>query len=107
MSSETGKLAPPTPWIISPNGICEVYANLMHITWSLDDVRIRLAQIVANPSTPTPGPSFIGAAEERAAITVSWRTAKLMRDNLSRAIEHFEKLNGAIRTDVKLPPSIP
>lgn len=94
---------PPVPWVKSPNGIAEVYANVMHVTWSRDDVRIRLAQMIDSPTTPNPGAGFQGAAEERAAVTFSWRLAKIARDSLAAAIENFEKTNGPIEVDIKLP----
>jgi hypothetical protein len=51
-------ISPPYPvlrWIKSPDGICEVYANAVHVTWTQDDVRIRLGQLVNDPETPNPG----------------------------------------------------
>jgi hypothetical protein len=92
-------------WIKSPDGVSEVYANLMHITWSVDDVRIRLAQMVDSPETPNPGKGFSGAAQERAAVTFSWRSAKILRDELASAIENYEKTNGPINVDLRLPNS--
>lgn len=94
------------PWIKSPTGISEVYANSLHITWTLDDVRIRLAQVVNSPETPNPGPQFIGVNEERAALTISWRMAKLLRDQLILSINNFEKTNGPIKVDVTLPTNL-
>jgi hypothetical protein len=94
------------PWVESPDGIVEVYANAVHLTWSLDDVRIRLAQVVVDRETPNPGTDFRGVNEERAAVTLSWRMAKLLRDQLAAAIEQFEKTNGPIKLGLQLPPSI-
>jgi hypothetical protein len=94
------------PWIKSPSGVTEIYANAAHITWTLDDLRIRLGQIIDSPETPNPGPSFLGATEERAAVTLSWRNAKLLRDNLSSIIEGYETVNGEINIDLTLPNSI-
>lgn len=93
-------------WIKSPDGVCEVYANMMHVTWTLDDVRIRLGQLIGSPETPDPGPTFRGAAEERAAITLSWRVAKILRDQLSGVVEKFEQANSPIDINIKLPPSV-
>jgi hypothetical protein len=90
------------PWIKSPNGVIDVYSNSIHVTWSLDDVRIRLAQVVDNPETPNPGLEFSGVNQERAAITLSWRMAKVLRDQLTIVITAFEKKNGQIKTDVEL-----
>ena len=95
------------PWVKSPKGIAEIYANSIHITWSLDDIRIRLGQIVDNPETPNPGKDFRGAIEERAAITFTWRNAKLAILDLARAIQNYEKVNGEINLSVQLPPSAP
>jgi hypothetical protein len=104
------RISPPAPvlkWYKSPEGICEVYANAAHVTWTQDDVRIRLGQLVDDPETPNPGPEFRGANEERAAITFPWRHAKLLRDQLTTVIDAFEKANGPIKIDVKLPANIP
>lgn len=94
------------PWIKSPKGIFEIYANSTHITWSLDDVRIRLGQVIDSPETPTPGMNFRGAIEERAALTITWRNAKLAAYELMRAVQHYEETNGEISMDVKLPHSM-
>jgi hypothetical protein len=107
MNDKDNDQPPKIQWVKSPHGVCEVYANMMHITWSLDDIRIRLAQLVESPATPNPGPDFVGAAEERAAVTLSWRSAKILRDQLVTAIENFENTNGTINVDVTLPPTVP
>jgi hypothetical protein len=98
---------PKLKWFKAPEGVYDVYANATHVTWSVDDVRIRLGQIVDSPATPNPGPDFVGAVEERAAVTFSWRSAKLMRDQLTAAIGHYEEVNGPIKVDLKLPPNLP
>jgi hypothetical protein len=105
MSEET-KVVPEIVWIKSPKGICEVYANTMHVTWSLDDVRVRLGQMVDSPETPNPGPGFAGAIEERAAVTFTWRGAKILHHQLAAIIESYETVNGPIDLDVKLPSSM-
>jgi len=97
----------PPEWKKSPDGVLDFYANTAHLTWSLDDVRVRFAQLIESPETPNPGAAFIGIAEERVAITFSWRNAVVFRDALSRAIENYEKTNAPIKTDIKLPPSVP
>jgi hypothetical protein len=93
---------PPTEWIASPHGIVEIYANLATMQWTLDDVRVRLAQLINDPQRPTPGPVFYAVAEERGAVTFSWRTAKIFRDQLANLIANYEKQNGEIATDIKL-----
>lgn len=92
-------------WVKSPNGVMEIYANMSHMVWSLDDVRIRLGQIIESRETPNPGPGFKAVAEERAAVTFTWRAAVLLRDHLTALINAYEETNGPIKTDVKLPPS--
>ena len=107
-SEKTNVEAEPVPldWIKSPQGVAEIYANNVHITWSLDDVRVRLAQLVTSPKSPNPGAGYLAANEERAAITFSWRNAKLLRNQLASIIQRYEETNGEIRTDVKLPLSV-
>jgi hypothetical protein len=92
-------------WIRSEDGISEIYANMSHITWTLDDVRIRLAQLVAHPEGLNPGREYKVVAEERAAVTFTWRAAVLLRDQLIMLIQSYEKTNGPIKVDVKLPPA--
>ncbi len=92
-------------WIKSPDGVVEIYANTSHMVWSLDDVRLRLGQMVESPRTPNPGPDFVAVAEERAAVTFTWRNALMLRDQLSALIEAYEKVNGPIKKDVKLVPA--
>jgi|ERR1017187_6031765 hypothetical protein len=93
---------PAIEWRKSPGGVLEVYANLSNIQWTLDDVRVRVAQLITSPDHPTPGPAFVAIAEERAAVTFSWRNVKLLRNQLSNIIESYEKVNGEIVTDIKL-----
>jgi hypothetical protein len=102
MADDTPKKLPPR-WERSPNGVFDVYANVSHITWTLEDIRIRLGQLVASPEARTPGKDYRSVAEERAAVTFSWRAAVLLRDQLTLLIGEFEKENGPIRLDIKLP----
>ncbi len=93
----------PPRWVQRPDGVCEEYANFVHLTWSLDDVRVRFAQLINDPTTPDPGPKLKGVAEERAAITISWRNAKILRDSLTMIIDLWEKRNGEIPLNLELP----
>ena len=97
---------PPIHWIEAPDGVYEIYANMANITWSLDDLRIRLAQLVPHPEVRDPGDKYVTVAEERAAVTLTWRNAKLLRDHLTAVIENFEKTNWEIKLDVKLPGNL-
>lgn len=96
---------PKLPWIKSPTGSVEIYSNIMHLTWTLDDVRVRLGQIVTSPDSMTPGAGYKGVNEERAAVTFSWRNAKLLRDELATLIARYEKVNGEIETATVLAPN--
>jgi hypothetical protein len=96
---------PELPWMLSPRGVVEVYANNMHVTWTKDDLRIRLAQIVEDPTAPTPGAEFKAVNQERVAVTFNWRGAKILRNQLNRIIAAYEKANGEVNIDVTLPAS--
>ncbi len=104
MSDKDAGQRPPIDWVKSPNGVFEMYANMLHVTWTVDDVRLRLAQMVNSPAAQNPG-KYAGMADERAAITFSWRMAKVLRNQLTLAIENCEKANGEIKIEMKLPPS--
>jgi hypothetical protein len=92
-------------WIQPQKGICEVYANQVHMTWTKDDVRIRLGQWTAHQKGLNPGKQFKSAIEERGAVTLPWRMAKLLRDQLTQIIDSYETSNGTINKDVQLPKS--
>jgi hypothetical protein len=96
---------PKLPWVKSPAGIAEIYANMFHATWTLDDMRVRIGQVVDSPETPNPGEGFKGITQERAAVTFSWRNAKVLRNQLIQIIEYYEKVNGEIKIDPALPSS--
>ncbi len=99
------EVKPPIFWIKSPTGTAEYYANMSHVMWSLDDVRVRLGQLIeAQDSDPTR--PFIPVAQERAAVTMSWRNAKLLAKQLAALVESYENVNGEITLDVKLPPAV-
>jgi hypothetical protein len=103
--SDTKTNKKPPDWITPEEGVFDVYANTAHLTWTLDDVRIRFAQLVTSPDSPNPGKEFVGVVEERVAVTFSWRNAVIFRDGLSKMIEAYEKVNGPIKVDIKLPPN--
>jgi len=92
-------------WVRSPDGVFDVYANLAHITWSLDDVRVRLAQLVPSSEALSPGKSFRSVAEEKGAITFSWRNAKVLAIELSKVVQNYETVNGEINLHPALAAS--
>lgn len=99
------KEKPSIAWVRSPNGIVEIYANLAHITWSLDDVRVRLGILVPSAETLSPGKDFRSVVEEKAAVTISWRSAKILALEFARLIQSYEKVNGEINVKPTLTPS--
>jgi hypothetical protein len=106
MTDNESEAKKPIEWMKPEEGVFDFYANTAHLTWSLDDVRVRFAQLVDSPETPNPGGSFVAVAEERVAVTFSWRNAVVFRNALSAVIESYEKVNGPIKLEVKLPPSM-
>jgi hypothetical protein len=83
------------------DGIFEVYTNFVNVTWTLFDVRLRLAQVV--PTATKVGDNSAGfVAEERAAVTMAWPEAKVLRDMLANAVKRYEETNGEIKP-LKLP----
>jgi len=98
---------PPIQWVEPPERAPEYYANMVNILWSLDDVRFKIGQLVDDPSKSTPGPNSIVVALASAAVTLSWRNAKLLRDDLIELVNSYEKVNGEIITSVVLAPGKP
>jgi hypothetical protein len=92
---------PKPKWVKSPQGVTEVYANTSLAMWSLDDVRLRLGQLVN--AEDDPNAEWRAAAQERVAVTMSWRNAKLLRNQLMELIKLYEDVNGEINLNVKLP----
>ena len=70
--------------------------------WSLDDVRFRLGQLI-NGEDNASSENFVPSAQERAAVTMSWRNAKILRNQLQQLVNIYEKVNGEINIEVTLP----
>jgi hypothetical protein len=88
-------------WTRSPNGFAEIYSNYVSVTWTLFDVRLRLARLV--PTAARVGEDLKGfVLEESAALTVAWPEAKVLRDALDDAVRRYETANGEIKK-LKLP----
>jgi hypothetical protein len=98
------KKQPETPvkfeWSKRKEGTPEIYSNYVNASWTLFDVRIVLGQLV--PLNSGGGAEFV--VEERAAITVAWPEAKILRDALTDLVARYEKVNGEIKP-LKLPPA--
>lgn len=93
---------PKAKWVKSPLGVAEYYINTSLVMWSLDDVRFRLGQLI-NAEENSLDEDFKAIAQERAAVTMSWRNAKVLRNQLAQLIKLYEDANGEINVDIKLP----
>ena len=93
---------PNAKWVKSPLGVAEYYINTSLVMWSLDDVRFRLGQLI-NGEDNSSKEDFTAVAQERAAVTMSWRNAKLLRNQITQLIKLYEDANGEINVDVILP----
>lgn len=98
--SDTKK--PKAKWVKAPQGVAEYYVNTSLVMWSLDDVRFRLGQLI-NAEDNSSDDDFIAIAQEKAAVTMSWRNAKVLRNQLVQLIKLYEDTNGDINVDVTLP----
>jgi hypothetical protein len=93
MSDE--QTTPPIPFRTNPSAP-EIYANYVHLSWTLFDVRVRLGQIIPTANAPSEPKEFV--AQEVGAVTMSWGQAKFLRDSLVDAIARYETANGLLVT---------
>jgi hypothetical protein len=88
-------------WVTPEDGVHEVYADWYHVNWLPLNVRIRFAQIIADPRTsPAKGSSWV--LEERVALTMPWLAVKTLAEMLTKIVNAYEKENGEM-----LVPKIP
>jgi hypothetical protein len=78
---------------IKTKEVPEIYGNYVNVSWSLFDVRFVVGQLV--PTGPNLTSEFF--AEQRAAVTVAWPEAKVLRDLLIDLVARYEKVNGEIK----------
>jgi len=85
------------------DGVFETYANVVNFNWTLTDVRIRFAQLLQVPDEDRPTwENQHGILLERAAITIPWMQAKIIRNGLDGLIKNYEAINGELKVP-KLP----
>jgi hypothetical protein len=85
------------------DGVFEAYSNVVNLNWTLTDVRIRFAELIQVPDDDRPNwENQHGVLLERAAITVPWHQAKMLRDMLDGVIKNYETINGELKAP-KLP----
>ena len=85
------------------DGVFDAYSNVVQLNWTPNDVTMRFGQFiqVPNPESPTLGDQY-GTLLERAAITLPWHQAKLLRDMLDGIVRNYERINGELKP-LKLP----
>jgi hypothetical protein len=86
----------PAKWVKSSQGVFETYSNQTHLTWSLDDVKLRFAQLGEANESAGPGDALVTVNVHKATITVSWRNAKILHAQLGLIVGNYEKVNGEI-----------
>ena len=85
------------------DGVFEAYANVVNMNWTLTDVRMRFAELIQVPDEDRPNwENQHGILLERAAVTIPWYQAKLLRDMLDGVIKNYEEINGELKVP-KLP----
>jgi hypothetical protein len=78
-------------WTDSSGSIPEIYTNYVHLSWTLDDVRILFGIL-----KPKGGGNKEFSSEARGAVTMSWRQAKALSEMLANVVNKYEEKNGAI-----------
>lgn len=96
---------PTIKWVRSPYGVFETYANGTTVTWSLDDVTLRFAQLGSTEETLTPGDKISSLNFQKATITIPWRMAKILHLQLGQLIANYEKVNGEINLKPTITPN--
>jgi len=81
-------------WVIPEDGICDEYSDWTHVNWLPLKVRIRFAQIKADPRKSPLDAAWV--VEERTAITMPWQAAKTLGEVLTKIVAAYEKTNGPI-----------
>jgi len=88
------------------DGIVSAYANVVNLNWTVQDVRLRFAELVQVPSEDSPTwEDQAGVLLEKVAVTIPWHQAKTLRDMLTELIQNYEKLNGELRP-INLPQAL-
>ena len=89
------------------DGIFEAYSNVVNSNWTLTDVRLRFAELIYVPDEDRPNwENQHGVVMERAAITIPWYQAKVLRNILDGLIKNYEAVNGELKL-LNLPDAPP
>ena len=78
------------------------YSNLVQVTWTALDVKIRFGELRKFTASET-------IVKEHAVAGMAWAEAKTLMRFLQQAIAGYEQLNGEIKIapELKLPPGVP
>jgi hypothetical protein len=82
-------------WVTPEGGVFDTYADWYHVNWLPLNVRIRFAQIIADPRT-SPNKVSSWVLEERAALTLPWLAVKTLSQMLTNLVNAYEKENGEL-----------
>lgn len=97
---------PPTlelPIIEPADGTFTCYSNVFNLNWTQTDVRLRFGELIQiSTDEKRTWQNQQPVIEERAAVTIPWSQAKVLRDILDAVIQSYEKLNGELKP-VELP----
>jgi len=94
-----------TPIEEPEDGVFTTYANVVNMDWTLYDVRLRFAELMQVPNDDYPTwKNQHGILLERAAVTMPWHQAKVLRNLLDGVIKNYETINGELKP-IKLPAS--
>jgi hypothetical protein len=84
-------------------GVFQTYANVVNMNWTLYDVRLRFGELIQVPDDDRPTwENQHGVILERAAVTIPWHQAKLLRNLLDGVVKNYEEINGELKP-IKLP----
>ena len=79
------------------DGTAFIYGNHILLDWTINDVHIRISELSVTPIYRTPPNQKILKLEERAAVTLTWGTAKYLMGELQAVIKKYEEINGEIK----------
>jgi hypothetical protein len=85
------------------DGVFEAYANIVNMNWTLTEVRLRFAELIQVPDEGQPTwDNQHAVLLERAAISLPWWQAKVLRGLLDGIVKNYEAINGELKLP-KLP----
>jgi hypothetical protein len=86
------------PLVEPEGGRADVYSNIVNLNWTAADVRIRFMELLqASSDSEKTIAAQRAILMERAAVTMAWHQAKVLRDLLHTAVSKYEELNGEMR----------